>query len=177
MMDFSLTTDQQALIDRARALADGPLRERAAMYDREERWPAENVAELVQAGFMGMALPVEYGGSCASVLDTVLVVEQLARTCATTARIVVDANIGPVGLIQHLGTEEQRLRFLPLVVAGDKPAICITERGAGSDVRSMSTAVSPDGDGYRLDGAKWFLTGAGVSRLYLVVAKVQGKVQ
>lgn len=172
-MDFSLTEGQTALVARACALADGPLRERAAAYDREERWPAENVADLVAAGFMGMALPTEEGGQGAGVLDTVLVVEQLARTCATTARIVVDANIGPVGLIQQLGTPEQRRRFLPLVVAGDKPAICITERGAGSDVRGMRTTAVRQADAYVLNGAKWFITGAGVSRLYLVIARVQ----
>ena len=171
-MDFSLTDEQRALVAGARALADGPFRERAAGYDREERWPAENVADLVRAGFMGMALPAEDGGQGHSVFETVLVVEQLGRTCATTARIVVDATIGPVGILRHLGTEEQRRRYLPLVVAGEKPAICITEREAGSDARAMRTMAYREGDEYRLDGRKWFITGAGVSRLYLVVARV-----
>lgn len=176
-MEFSLTDEQRALVARARALADGPLRERAAEIDREERWPAENVADLVHAGFMGMALPTADGGQGRSVFETVLVVEQLGRTCATTARIVVDANIGPVGLLRHLGTAEQRRRYLPLVLAGDKPAICITERQAGSDARALRTTAYRDGDGdgdasYRLEGRKWFITGAGVSRLYLVAARV-----
>ena len=122
---------------------------------------------------MGIALPEEHGGRGASVLDTVLVVEQVARVCATTARIIVDANIGPVGLIAHLGTAEQRQRFLPIVLAGDKPAICITERNAGSDVRGMRATAVREGDSYRLNGAKWFITGAGISRLYLVIARVQ----
>lgn len=171
-MDFSLTDEQRALVASARALADGPFRERAAAYDREERWPAENVADLVRAGFMGMALPVEDGGQGRSVFETALVVEQLGRTCATTARIVVDANIGPVGVISHLGTAEQRRQFLPVVLAGDKPAICITEREAGSDARAMRTTAHREGDTYRLEGRKWFITGAGVSRLYLVAARV-----
>ncbi|HET9111282.1 MAG TPA: acyl-CoA dehydrogenase family protein [Ktedonobacterales bacterium] len=174
-MDFSLTDEQRALIASARALADGPFGERAALYDREERWPAENVAELARAGFMGMSLPVEDGGQGRSVFDTVLVVEQLGRTCATTARIVVDATIGPVGILRHLGTEEQRRRYFPLVIAGDKPAICITEREAGSDARAMRTTAYRDDDGYRLEGRKWFITGAGVSRIYLVAARVEGE--
>ena len=174
-MDFSLTEEQRALVARARALADGPFRERAALYDSEERWPAENVEELTRAGFLGMALPVEDGGQGRSVFDTVLVVEQLGRTCATTARIVVDATIGPVGVVRHLGTEEQRRRYYPLVIAGDKPAICITEREAGSDARAMRTTAYRDGDGYRLEGRKWFITGVGVSRLYLVAARVEGE--
>jgi alkylation response protein AidB-like acyl-CoA dehydrogenase len=173
-MDLSLTDEQRALVASARALADGPFRERAAGYDRDERWPAENVADLVRAGFMGMALPVADGGQGRSVFETVLVVEQIGRTCATTARIVVDANIGPVGLLQHLGTPEQRQRYLPLVLSGDKPAICITEREAGSDARALRTTAYPEGDTYRLEGSKWFITGAGVSRLYLVVARVAG---
>ncbi len=172
-MDFSLTDEQRALVASARALADGPFRERAAAYDREERWPAENVADLVRAGFMGMALPAEDGGQGRSVFETALVVEQLGRTCATTARIVVDANIGPVGVLLHLGTPEQRKRYLPLVLAGDKPAICITEREAGSDARAMGTTAHREGDAYRLEGRKWFITGAGLSRLYLVAARVE----
>jgi 3-sulfinopropanoyl-CoA desulfinase len=172
-MDFSLTEEQRALVTRARALADGPIRERAAEYDREERWPAENVADLTRAGFMGMALPVEDGGQGRSVFETALVVEQIGRTCATTARIVVDANIGPVGVLLHLGTPEQRARYLPIVLAGDKPAICITEREAGSDAGAMRTAARREGDEYLLEGRKWFITGAGVSRIYLVVARVE----
>ncbi|HEU0026681.1 MAG TPA: acyl-CoA dehydrogenase family protein [Ktedonobacterales bacterium] len=172
-MDFSLTDEQRALVTRARALADGPFRERAAAYDREERWPAENVADLVSAGFMGMALPAEDGGQGRSVFETALVVEEIGRTCATTARIVVDANIGPVGVLLHLGTPEQRARYLPLVLAGDKPAICITEREAGSDAGAMQTAARREGDGYRLEGRKWFITGAGVSRIYMVTARVE----
>jgi alkylation response protein AidB-like acyl-CoA dehydrogenase len=171
-MEFTLTDEQRALVAGARALADGPIRARAATYDREERWPAENVADLVRAGFMGMVLPAADGGQDRSVFETVLVVEQIGRTCATTARIVVDANIGPVGILRHLGTREQRQRYLPLVVAGDKPAICITEREAGSDARAMRTTAHRDGDGYRLEGRKWFITGAGVSRIYLVAARV-----
>lgn len=171
-MDFSLTDEQRALVAGARALADGPFRERAAGYDREERWPAENVADLVRAGFMGMALPAEEGGQGRSVFETVLVAEQIGRTCATTARIVVDANIGPAGILHHLGTQEQRQRYLPLVVAGDKPAICITEREAGSDARAMQTTAHREGDEYLLEGRKWFITGAGVSRIYLVAARV-----
>ena len=174
-MDFSLTDEQRALIASARALADDPFRERAALYDREERWPTENVADLVRAGYMGMSLPVEDGGQGRSVFDTVLVVEPIGRACATTARIVVDATIGPVGILRHLGTEEQRRRYFPLVVAGDKPAICITEREAGSDARAMRTTAYRDGDGYRLEGRKWFITGAGVSRIYLVAARVDGE--
>ena len=173
-MEFSLTDEQRALVARARTLADGPFRERAAEIDREERWPAENVADLVRAGFMGMALPTADGGQGRSVFETVLVAEQLGRTCATTARIVVDANIGPVGLLHHLGTAEQRRRYLPLVLAGDKPAICITEREAGSDARALHTTAHREGhgDAYRLEGRKWFITGAGISRLYLVAARV-----
>ncbi len=171
-MDFSLTDEQRALVASARALADGPFRERAAGYDREERWPAENVADLTRAGFMGMALPAEDGGQGRSVFETALVAEQIGRTCATTARIVVDANIGPVAILRQLGTPEQRQRYLPLVVAGDKPAICITEREAGSDARAMRTTARREGDAYLLEGRKWFITGVGVSRIYLVAARV-----
>jgi alkylation response protein AidB-like acyl-CoA dehydrogenase len=131
-MDFALTPAQHALKARARELADTVFRERAARWDAEEAYPWDNVKDLVRAGFMGITIPPAYGGPGGSVLDVLLVVEEIARVCGVTARIVVEGSLGVVGALTAYGTEEQKRRYLPWVLEGDKPAICITEPEAGS---------------------------------------------
>ena len=168
---FRLTASQRALQAEARRFAREVVAPRVEEMDRtnEYSWPI--VKALTQAGFMGMTIPREYGGPGRSLLDTVLVVEEIARVCGTVARIVVDANMGIVGAIRHFGTEDQRRRYLPWVLEGEKPAIAITEPEAGSAATMLKTRAALDGDAYVLDGEKRWITGAGVSRLYLVFAR------
>ena len=171
-MDFTLTAAQQALRARARELADGAFRDRAARWDAEEAYPWENVKELARAGFMGMTIPREYGGAGASVLEVLLVVEEIARVCGITARIVVEGNVGVVGALSAYGTEAQKRRYFPWVLEGDKPAICITEPEAGSAATDLATRADEDPEGYVLSGQKRWITGAGTSRLYLVYCRM-----
>ncbi|MBI5627980.1 MAG: acyl-CoA dehydrogenase family protein, partial [Candidatus Rokubacteria bacterium] len=131
-MRFPLTREQVALQGRVRDLADREFRERAARWDEREEYPWENVKRLVDEGLMGMTIPGEYGGQGWPILDAILAVEAVARVCGATARILVDSNLGPVGAIVHYGTEEQKRKYLPAVIQGDKPAIAITEPRAGS---------------------------------------------
>ena len=168
---FRLTASQRALQAEARRFAREVVAPRVEEMDRtnEYSWPI--VKALTEAGFMGMTIPREYGGPGRSLLDTVLVVEEIARVCGTVARIVVDANMGIVGAIRHFGTEDQRRRYLPWVLEGEKPAIAITEPEAGSAATMLKTRAALDGDAYVLDGEKRWITGAGVSRLYLVFAR------
>ena len=114
-------------------------RERAARWDADEEYPWDNVKDLVAAGFMGLAIPREYGGSGGSLLDVLLVVEEIARVCGVTARIVVEGNVGAVGALVAYGTEAQKRRYLPWVLEGDKPAIAITEPEAGSAATDLVT--------------------------------------
>jgi hypothetical protein len=171
-MDFSLTAAQQALRGRARELANGVFRDRAARWDAEEAYPWDNVKELARAGFMGMTIPREYGGAGASVLEVLLVVEEIARVCGITARIVVEGNVGVVGALTAYGTEAQKRRYFPWVLEGDKPAICITEPEAGSAATDLATRADEDPEGYVLSGQKRWITGAGTSRLYLVYCRM-----
>jgi 3-sulfinopropanoyl-CoA desulfinase len=122
-----LTAEQLELQMRARALADGEFRERAAGWDEREEYPWDNVKRLVQEGLMGMAIPRAYGGQGRPLLDVILAIEAVARTCGITGRLLVDSNLGPVGCIVHYGTEDQKRKYLTKVVQGDKPAIAITE--------------------------------------------------
>jgi hypothetical protein len=167
-----LNDAQMRLQATARALADETFAPRAAEIDRTEAYPWANVEALVDAGFMGMTIPAEYGGRGLPYLSVVPVIIQIARACGVTARIVVEANMGAIGAIMAYGTEAQKRRAAPLVLAGDKPAICITEPGAGSAATEMATTAVKRGDRYILNGKKHWITGGGVSKVHLIFARV-----
>jgi alkylation response protein AidB-like acyl-CoA dehydrogenase len=170
-MDFELTSDQQELRRKARHLADTVFAERAAGYDQREEYPWDNVKDLVRAGFMGMTIPTEHGGHGRPLLDVVIVIEEIARACGITGRIVVEGNVGAVGALAAYGSEAQKRRYFPWVLEGEKPAIAISESAAGSAATDMETRADETPNGFRLNGAKRWITGAGTSRLYLVYAR------
>src|ERR1700736_3614412 len=171
-MEFSLDPAQAALQARAREFARTVVLPRAAEIDRQEQYPWDIVKALAAAGFLGMTIPTAYGGQGRSFLDAVLVIEEMAKACTVTARIVVETNMGAISTIMHYGSEEQRGLAAGLVLAGDKPAICITEPDAGSDTTAMSTRADKRGNGYVLNSRKHWITGAGISRLHLIFARV-----
>ncbi|MGD1869192.1 MAG: 3-sulfinopropanoyl-CoA desulfinase [Neomegalonema sp.] len=168
----NLTQEQHARRAKARDLAQSVFRHRAAEIDRTEAYPWDNVRALTEAGFMGMTVPKQYGGPGLSLFDAVMVVEQMAQVCGVTARIVVEANMGALGAIMAYGDETQKKRAARHVLAGDKPAICITEPGAGSAATEMTTTAVRKGDRYVLNGKKHWITGGGVSELHLIFARV-----
>ncbi|WP_262386410.1 Acyl-CoA dehydrogenase, short-chain specific [Roseobacter fucihabitans] len=167
-----LTPDQSALKTRARALAEHVARPSAAQTDRTEEYPLDVVASLSEAGFMGMSVPEDLAGQGATCFDVALVVEEFARCCGVSGRIVVEGNMGAVGAIIAYGTPEQRETAARYVLSGDKPAICITEPGAGSAATEMTTTAERKGDSWVLNGSKHWITGGGVSRLHLIFARV-----
>jgi alkylation response protein AidB-like acyl-CoA dehydrogenase len=171
-MDFGLSEAELALRARARAFAEARVAPRAAEIDRNEEYPWDIVEALRDAGFFGMTIPVAEGGQGRSFLDAVLVVEEMARACAVTARITVEANMGAISAVMAYGSPAQRRLAAGLVLSGDKPAICITEPEAGSDATAMTTQAVRHGDGYVINGRKHWITGAGVSRLHLIFARV-----
>ena len=171
-MSWCLTAEQLAVQAEARALAREVIAPRAADVDRSEEYPWDNVAALQEAGFTGMTVPAELGGPGRSLLEAVLVVEEMARVCGVTGRIAVECNMGALSAVMAYGSEAQRRRVAELVLAGDKPAICITEPEAGSAASEMTTRADRRGDRYVLNGAKHWITGGGVSRTHLVFARV-----
>ncbi len=177
---FQLTPDQETLRKQAADLARHVIAERAARIDRTEAYPWDNVETLTEAGFMGMTIPAAYGGRGLSFLDATLVVEEMAKVCGITARIVVEANMGGIAAIMKYGNEAQRQLAAGLVLAGDKPAICITEPEAGSAASELTTRADQRGDHYILNGKKHWITGGGVSKLHIIFARVfdeQGREQ
>lgn len=171
-MDFQLDADQKKLQARARELARGSIEGRAAEIDRTEQYPWENVEELKRGGFMGMTIPKIYGGQGLTFFDAVLVIEQMAQVCGVTGRVVVESNMGAISTVMKYGNEAQKKLAAGFVLDGDKPAICITEPGAGSAATEMTTRADKRGNAYVLNGKKHWITGAGASRLHLVFARV-----
>jgi alkylation response protein AidB-like acyl-CoA dehydrogenase len=171
-MTTPLTAAQQELRDRARELADEVIAPRAAEVDRSEQYPWDNVRALTDAGLMGMTIPEEYGGQGRSYLDAVLVIEEIARVCGVTGRIAVEGNMGAIGAIMAYGSPAQKKLAAELVLAGDKPAICITEPAAGSAATDMTTRAEKRGGRWVINGGKHWITGGGVSRLRLIFARV-----
>jgi alkylation response protein AidB-like acyl-CoA dehydrogenase len=171
-MDLGLTRQEIALKERARAFAREVARPRAAQIDRDEQYPFDVVKALAEAGFLGMTMPKALGGKDASFLDAVLVIEEMAKCCTVTARIVVETNMGALSTVMAYGSQAQKTLAARLVLEGDKPAICITEPEAGSDATAMTTRADKRGDTYVINGKKHWITGAGVSRLHLIFARV-----
>ncbi len=145
---------------------------RADEWDKTRTYCWDNIPHLVDAGLMGMTLPREHGGLAASFHDCVLVIEEIAKACTLTARIVVEANMGGISAVMAYGSKFQKDFCAPIVLAGDKPAICITEPEAGSAATEMQTTARKCGDKYILNGTKHWITGGGVSKLHLVFARV-----
>ncbi len=170
MTMFTLTTAQQRLRDAARDLAQDAFAQ-SAETDRSLQYPWPMVARMTEAGFMGMTVPREWGGQGASYLDAVLVVEEMAKGCAVCGRIAVEANMGAIGAIMAYGTPAQKRIAADLVLAGDKPAICITEPEAGSAAGEMTTTAVKRGDTWIINGVKHWITGGGVSKLHLIFAR------
>ncbi len=169
---FTLTEAQQALQARARAFAEQHCLPKAAEVDRSEAYPWDTVEAMAGAGFFGMTIPEALDGQGRSYLDAILVVEEMAKVCGISGRIVVEGNMGALGAILRYGTVEQKRMAADLVLAGDKPAICITEPEAGSAATEMQTTAVKNGECYVLNGTKHWITGGGVSRLHLIFARV-----
>src|SRR5205814_10185368 len=112
-MDFELTTEQQALRQRARDLADRAFAERAARWDASEEYPWDNVKDLAAAGFMGVTVPTAYGGGERPLPDVILVIGEIARACGISGRTVAEGNRGTARALDAYGTDGQERRWFP----------------------------------------------------------------
>jgi alkylation response protein AidB-like acyl-CoA dehydrogenase len=170
MSSFELSEEHQALREAVRALADDKVAPRAAEVDRTAEFPWDVYESLVKADFHAVHIPETYGGAGGDALAAALVIEEVARACATSSLIPAVNKLGTMPLL--LGaSEEVKQRYLPPVARGEAMfSYGLSEPEAGSDAAAMRTrAVRTDG-GYVLNGVKRWITNAGVSKYYTVMA-------
>ena len=134
-MDLGLSPDQIALQARARAFAETVARPRAAAIDRDEQYPWDIVKALAAAGFCGMTIPEALGGQGRSFLDAVLVIEEMAKACTVTARIVVETNMGAISTVMAYGSEAQK-KLAAQTGAGRRQASHLHHRAGGRQRRA-----------------------------------------
>jgi alkylation response protein AidB-like acyl-CoA dehydrogenase len=167
---FTLTEDQQLFRREWRRLFEDKFTERAAEIDRTGEFPWDNHKVLTEAGLVGLNIPEAYGGGGADSVTHCLLVEEVARVCASTSLIPAVNKLATLPIL-FAGSEEQRQRFLPPIADGAALAsYCLTEPGSGSDAAAMRSRAVRDGDDYLLNGTKRFITGGGVSKLYVYYA-------
>jgi alkylation response protein AidB-like acyl-CoA dehydrogenase len=172
---LSLSDEQRRFIHSVRDLAQGEFRARAGRY-MDGTFPWENMRALAALGVLGMAVPEEYGGLGLPVLDTALVLEEIAKACYVTAMAV----LGEVGvqtrIIAAYAPEAIKRRILPAVVSGEcLLAICMTEPEAGTDVANYRTNVDRLGNRLKLNGVKTLISRAREAGLFVVFTRVDRK--
>ncbi|MEP5765308.1 MAG: acyl-CoA dehydrogenase family protein [Halieaceae bacterium] len=170
-MDFSLTDDQQAFVDSARAFAEGVLAPKAAEWDETSHFPKDVLAQAGELGFMGMYTPESAGGLELPRLDASLIVEELAKGCTSTAAFITIHNMA-TSMIGKYCSQSVIDQWCPELVMGSKLAsYCLTEPGAGSDAASLRTSAVSDGDDYVVNGSKVFISGAGETDVLVVMLR------
>jgi alkylation response protein AidB-like acyl-CoA dehydrogenase len=170
-MDFELTNEQRAFRDTARAFAREQMMPYAREWDENETFPVETLRQAAALGFGGIYVKDDVGGSDLSRLDAAIIFEELAQGCTSTAAYISIHNMA-AWMIDAYGNEEQRRRFLPKLCSMEHFAsYCLTEPDSGSDAASLATRAVRSGDHYVLDGAKAFISGGGVSDIYVVMTR------
>jgi alkylation response protein AidB-like acyl-CoA dehydrogenase len=167
---FALTEDQHAVRAAIRELAEREIAPHAADCDENERFPIEAQKALTAAGFQAVHIPEAYGGAGADAVTTVIVIEEVARVCASSSLIPAVNKLGSMPILLS-ASEELKAQVLPSIADGTAMiSYALSEREAGSDAASMRTRASRDGDEWVLSGTKCWITNAGVSSWYTVMA-------
>jgi len=170
-MDFQLTEEQTLIQDMARQFAQSELAPHSAMWDEEKYLDRAVFKKAAELGFLGIYTGEDHGGTALSRLDSALVFEQLASGDVSHTAMMTIHNMA-TWMIDRYGDKALREKYVPRLVAGELIAsYCLTEPGAGSDAASLSTKAVRDGDDYILNGTKTFISGAGWSDVYVVMAR------
>jgi butyryl-CoA dehydrogenase len=171
-MDFSFNSDQLLVRDTVRQFMETEMRPLLREYERAETFPAEQIRRLGELGCCGMLIPGEYGGSATDTVTYALMIEEVARVCASTAvTLSVTNSVAAAPVLRH-GTEAQKKKYLPPLACGEiLGGFCLTEPGAGSDAAGIQTRAVRDGDSYVINGTKSWVTNGGFSGVYVVFAK------
>jgi len=170
-MDFELSEEQRAFQATARQFARDEMMPQARDWDEGEIFPVESMRKAAARGFGGIYVKEDVGGSALSRLDAALIFEELAQGCTSTAAYISIHNMA-AWMIDAYGGADARTKFLPKLCSMQHFAsYCLTEPGSGSDAASLSTRARREGEHYVLDGAKAFISGGGVSDIYVAMVR------
>ena len=171
MYDFQPTDEQRAIETMARQFAADTLTPNAVAWDQAKHFPIDALREAASLGMAGIFVREALGGTGLSRLDGTILFEALAHGCPTIASFLSIHNMS-AWMIDAFGSDAQRARYLPdLCTMNRMVSYCLTEPGAGSDAAALATRAVRDGDHYVVDGTKSFISGGGVSDLYLVMVR------
>lgn len=173
---IGLLEEQQMLIKTVREITENEFKPRASELTESGEFPFENMKILGELGLLGISIPEEYGGSEGSIMDAVLILEEISKGCYITAMAV----LGEIGVqskaIVAYGSEAIKQRYLPSIAKGKTIlAICITEPNTGSDAANMSTNAVHKGKHYILNGVKTLISRADVADLFLMFTRFEGE--
>ena len=175
-MDYTLTNELQMLRKMYQEFVENEVKPLAGELDEEERFPTETIPKLAKYGFMGIPYETRYGGQGGNNMAYAMAIEELAKACGTTATIVAAHTSLCCNPIHDWGTEEQKMKYLPDLLAGRKiGAFGLTEPGAGSDASRQQTTAVLEGDHYVLNGSKCFITNASEADVFIVLAMTDPK--
>lgn len=173
-MNAALTDEQRALTETARAFADEHLAPHAVEWDQARHFPLDVLRKAAELGMGGLYVSEEFGGTGLTRMDGVLAFDALATGCPSVAGYLSIHNM-VAWMIDRYGDDAQRVRWLPnLCTMQALGSYCLTEPEAGSDAASLTTRAVRDGDHYVLSGTKQFISGAGASEVYVVMARTGG---
>ncbi len=171
-MHFELTEEHLAVKEAARDFAQNVLKPGVIDRDNQQRFPAEEIKQLGELGFMGMMVDPKYGGSGMDTLSYVLAMEEISKVDASTSVCMSVNNSLVCWGLEKYGTEEQKQKHLIPLAKGEKiGAFCLSEPEAGSDATSQSTTAIDKGDHYLLNGTKNWITNGSSASVYLVIAQ------
>ena len=174
-MRLKLDDDQKAMVDTVRQLAQEKFRIRVSRW-QDGTFPYENLKELGEIGVLGMAVPEEHGGLGLPVLDCVLVLEEVAKVCYSTAMAAMSAMGAQTRIIANFAPAELKQKFLPGVITGDTIlAICMTEPHAGTDVANYKTNTVIHDDRVVVNGTKTLISRADEAHCFIVFTRVDNK--
>ena len=174
-MDFVLTEEQQAIQEMAQRFAVEELAPHAAEWDEKKHFPSEVIKKTAELGLAGIYMREDVGGSGLGRLDSVLIFEALSAGATAPAAFISIHNMC-AWMIDSFGSEDLRRKYCPRLSSMELMAsYCLTEPGSGSDAAALRTKAVRDGDEYVLNGSKAFISGAGVSDLYVVMVRTGGE--
>ena len=173
-MDFALNDDQRAIQDAARQFAEAELAPHSAEWDETKHFPVDVMRHAAEMGFCGIYTGEEHGGMALGRVEAALIFEELSRGDVSTAAFISIHNMA-TGMIDKFGSDALRARYVPRLTTMELVAsYCLTEPGSGSDAAGLRTTAKRDGDDWVLNGSKAFISGAGTSDVYVVMARTGG---